>query len=170
MGWTSLAPVREVGRGTPQRPTPDRRPRRTNGGALGLRSAPMRARRAKAAYGCGSAPVSDRLPQNAGVKSSNVPTLQAEQSSRLDCSACFGQDGGELVDHPAKVFRLDRDRRSETHRGPMGVLGEDPLGKEAFAHLTAGHQLRVDVDPGPQATRPNGDDAVTDEGLKAQAQ
>src|SRR5665811_969845 len=74
--------------------------------AAWLRSAPMRARRAKAAYGCGSAPVSDRLPQNAGVKSSNVPTLQAEQSSRLDCSACFGQDGGELVDHPAKVCLL----------------------------------------------------------------
>src|SRR5674476_906894 len=108
----------------------------------------------------------------AGWSTSSPPSWpkQAEQSSRLDCSACFGQDGGELVDHPAKVFRLDRDRRSETHRGPMGVLGEDPLGKEAFAHLTAGHQLRVDVDPGPQATRPNGDDAVTDEGLKAQAQ
>jgi len=36
--------------------------------AAWLRSAPMRARWTKAAYGCGSAPVSDRLPQTAGVK------------------------------------------------------------------------------------------------------
>ncbi len=40
---TSLAAGREAGRGAPQRPTPDRRPRRTMGGALGPRSgAPAR--------------------------------------------------------------------------------------------------------------------------------
>src|SRR5664279_5063407 len=91
MGWTSLAPKREVVPSAPRRPTPDRRPRRTNDGALAhdpvlrlaawLRSTPLRARRPKAAYGCGSAPVSDRLPQTAGVKWSNAPTCTAEQSS-----------------------------------------------------------------------------------------
>src|SRR5450631_2207743 len=43
MGWTSLAPKREAGVGAPRQPTPDRRPRRTNDGALGPRSgAPAR--------------------------------------------------------------------------------------------------------------------------------
>ena len=42
--------------------------------AAWLRSARLRAGRSKAAYGCGSAPVSDRLTQTAGVRWSNAPT------------------------------------------------------------------------------------------------
>src|SRR5664280_1982941 len=177
MGWTSLASEREAGLSTPRRPTPDRRPRRTNDGALAhdpvlrlaawLRSTPLRARRPKAAYGCGSAPVSDRLPQTAGVKWSNAPTCTAEQSSR-PYSGRVGQHCGELVNHPVQVCRLNRDRRGQTHGRSVSVLGKDSLGQKAFAHLAAGHQRRVDVDPGPQATRSDGDDTVTDKGLKTE--
>ena len=46
----------------------------------------------------------------------------------------------------------------------MGVLGDDALGQQPLADLTAGAQRRVDVDSGPQPDATHLGDAVAHQG------
>src|SRR5829696_5235305 len=52
----------------------------------------------------------------------------------------------------------------------MGVLGEDPAGHQGFGGLAAGHQSRIDVDPGPQASATNGGDSLPHKVLQARVE
>src|SRR6185312_4187275 len=74
-----------------------------------------------------------------------------------------GDDLAERVDEQVDVGLAGHDRRREADGLAVGLLGQDPLAQQGFGEVAAGHLVGRDVDPGPQAARADGVDAMADQ-------